>query len=106
MLEFGQYISFVVLVIVGMITDFTSKWKTHVATCPGYMAKSTRSAVFYSVTKSKVDLETLAFGQDINFVGTNDYRKDFRLTSTWETRLTTCRGYMVQVPGASFFFRN
>ena len=39
MLEFGQYISFVVLVIVGMITDLHLSGKTHVATCPGYMAK-------------------------------------------------------------------
>ena len=61
---------------------------------------------FYSVTKVKSGLGTLAFGQDINFVALMITERDFRLTSTWETRLTTCRGYMVQVPGASFFFRN
>ena len=38
MLEFGQYISFVVLVTVGMIR-LTSRGEAHVATCPGYMAK-------------------------------------------------------------------
>ena len=55
MLEFGQEISLVALVIVGMIA-LTSRGETHVATCPGYMAK-VPGALFYSVTKSKVELE-------------------------------------------------
>ena len=56
MLEFGQYISFVVLVTVGMIR-LTSRGEAHVATCPGYMAKVAAAAVFTPVTKSKVGLE-------------------------------------------------
>ena len=39
MLEFGQYISFVVLVIVRNDYRLTSRGEAHVATCPGYMAK-------------------------------------------------------------------
>ena len=57
MLEFGQYISFRGTSDCRNDYRLTSKWKTHVATCPGYMGQSTRSAGFYSVTKSKVDLE-------------------------------------------------
>ena len=56
MLEFGQYISFVVLVIVGMITDLHLSGKPMLrpvqATWPKYPQRC-----FYSVTKSKVDLE-------------------------------------------------
>ena len=58
MLEFGQYISFVVLVIVGMITDLHLGGKPILrpvqATWPKYPQRC-----FYSVTKSKVKLEHL-----------------------------------------------
>ena len=37
---------------------------------------------------------------------TNDYRNEFRLTSTWETHFTTCQGYMPQVRGAPFLLCN
>ena len=44
----------------------------------------------------------LEFGQDISFVATSDCRNDYRLTSSGETHVSTCPGYMANVPGARF----
>ena len=68
MLEFGQYISFVVLVIVGMITDLHLSGKPMLrpvqATWPKYPERC-----FYSVTLSqKVDLERWHLDRIFNFV--------------------------------------
>ena len=56
MLEFGQYISFVALVIVGMITDLHLGGKPMLrpvqATWPKYPERC-----FYSVTKSNIEME-------------------------------------------------
>ena len=38
--------------------------------------------------------------------GTTDYGYDFKLTSRWETHVTTYEGSDTQVPGAPFFLRN
>ena len=56
MLEFGQYISFVALVIVGMIIDLHLGGKPMLrpvqATWPKYPERC-----FYSVTKSNIEME-------------------------------------------------
>ena len=105
MLEFGQYISFVVLVIVGMITDLHLSGKPMLrpvqATWPKYPERC-----FFSVTKSKVDFGTLAFGQDINFVALMITEKISDLHLHGKLVLRPVEATWVQVPGASFFFRN
>ena len=48
----------------------------------------------------------LEFGQDISFVALVIVGNDYRLTSSGETHVSTCPGYMANVPGAPFFLCN